>query len=51
MESPNLVKVVAAFVAGVVIALGSARIYVRVSEMVHPQPVALEPAPVDAGNE
>jgi hypothetical protein len=41
VEPPNLVKVVAAFVAGVVIALGSALIYTRVSEMIHPEPVAL----------
>jgi len=40
VEPPNLVRVVAAFVAGVVIALGSALIYVRVSEVVHPQPMA-----------
>lgn len=37
MEPSHLVKVVAAFVAGVVVALGSALIYVRVSDMVHPQ--------------
>jgi hypothetical protein len=48
VESPNLVKVVAAFVAGVVIALGSALIYVRASEMMHPEPIVLAQAPADA---
>src|SRR5581483_6746167 len=37
----SLVKVVAAFVAGLVVALGSALIYVRVNEMMHP-PAAVE---------
>lgn len=40
MEPSNLIKVVAAFVAGVVVALGSALIYVRVSDLVHPHPVS-----------
>ncbi len=48
MESPNLVRVVAAFVAGVVIALGSALIYVRASELMHPEPIVLAQAPADA---
>jgi hypothetical protein len=39
VEPSNLVKVVAAFVGGVVVALGSALIYVRVSDMVHTRPV------------
>lgn len=37
----SLIKVVAAFVAGLVVALGSALIYVRVTEMMHP-PAAVE---------
>ena len=41
MESSNIVKVVAAFVAGIVVALGSALIYVRVSDMRHAVPVSL----------
>ncbi|MBV9302670.1 MAG: hypothetical protein JOY62_04775 [Acidobacteriaceae bacterium] len=40
MESYNLVKVVAAFLAGVVITLGGVLMYVRTNEMVHPQRVA-----------
>lgn len=40
MESSNIVKVVAAFVAGIVVALGSALIYVRVSDMRHPLPIS-----------
>jgi hypothetical protein len=40
MDSSNLIKVVAAFVAGIVIALGGTLIYVRTNEMVHPQIVA-----------
>lgn len=40
MDSSNLIKVVAAFVAGIVIALGGTLIYVRTNEMVHPQLVA-----------
>ncbi|MFL6351346.1 MAG: hypothetical protein ACJ74Z_05795 [Bryobacteraceae bacterium] len=40
MDSSNLIKVVAAFIAGIVIALGGTLIYVRTSEMIHPQPVA-----------
>jgi hypothetical protein len=43
MESPHLIKVFAAFVAGVVVALGSALIYVRLSDM-HPQPAAQQTA-------
>jgi hypothetical protein len=35
----NFLKVIAAFVAGVVVALGGALIYVRASEMLHPPPV------------
>ncbi len=35
-----MIKVVGAFVAGVVVALGSALIYVRVSDLVHPHPVS-----------
>src|SRR5579875_2736383 len=38
MAQASLVKVVAAFVAGLVIALGSALIYVRVSELMGPEP-------------
>ncbi len=45
MEPSNLVKVLGAFVAGVVVALGSALIYVRVSDMVHPQPAAQDVLP------
>ncbi len=41
VESTNLVKIVAAFVTGVVIALGSALIYLRTSEMAHAEPIAL----------
>src|SRR5689334_20991776 len=40
VDSARLVKVVAAFVSGVVVALGSALIYVRVSDIVHPTPSA-----------
>jgi hypothetical protein len=40
VDSSNLIKVVAAFIAGIVIALGGTLIYVRTSEMIHPQPVA-----------
>lgn len=35
METSNLIKVAAAFVGGVVVALGSALIYVRATEMMH----------------
>ncbi len=38
MELSSLIKVIAAFIAGVVVALGSALIYVRVNESVHLQP-------------
>lgn len=60
MESSSLIKVVAAFVAGVVVALGSALIYTRVSDMGHAQPVtqttvaSSDPLPVqlpDAGQD
>ncbi len=37
MESSNLIKVVAAFLAGIVIALASVLIYQRTNEMIHPQ--------------
>lgn len=47
MQSPNLVKVVGAFVAGVVIALGSALIYIQVNEMDHPEPVVIEQPPAE----
>lgn len=40
MDSTSVVKVVAAFVAGLVVALGSALIYVRVSDIQHQQPSA-----------
>jgi hypothetical protein len=40
VDSSNLIKVVAAFVAGIVIALGGTLIYVRTNEMIHPQLVA-----------
>ncbi len=54
-----MIRVVAAFVAGVVVALGSALIYVRVSDMVHPpvaqtSVVSQEPPPTqlpDAGQD
>ncbi len=39
MEPASLIKVVGAFVAGVVVALGSALIYVRVSDVGRPVPV------------
>jgi len=44
----NLLKVIAAFVAGVVVALGGALIYVRASEMLHPPPVV---QPVSANDQ
>ena len=40
MQPSNLLKVLAAFAAGIVVALGSALVYVRVSENVHSQPVS-----------
>jgi hypothetical protein len=40
VDPAHLIKVVAVFVSGVVIALGSALIYVRVSDMVHQAPAA-----------
>ncbi|MGI8962775.1 MAG: hypothetical protein ACR2IV_24060 [Bryobacteraceae bacterium] len=46
MDSSNLIKVVAAFVAGIVIALGGTLIYVRTNEMIHPQLVAQTSLPV-----
>jgi hypothetical protein len=39
-EPSNLVKVVAAFVAGVVMALGGALVFVRVGDLMHPLAVA-----------
>ncbi len=39
MDTSNVIKVVAAFVGGLVVALGSALIYVRVADLRHP-PVA-----------
>ena len=36
MESFSIVKVIAAFIAGVVIALGGVLMYVRTNEMIHP---------------
>src|SRR5438270_5677099 len=39
-EPSNLVKVVAAFVAGVVMALGGALVFVRVGDLMHPFAVA-----------
>jgi outer membrane biosynthesis protein TonB len=44
----NLLKVIAAFVAGVVVALGGALVYVRTSEMLHPPPVV---QPVSANDQ
>jgi hypothetical protein len=46
VDSSNLIKVVAAFVAGIVIALGGTLIYVRTSEMIHPQLVGHSSLPV-----
>jgi hypothetical protein len=46
VDSSNLIKVVAAFVAGIVITLGGALIYVRTNEMIHPQLVARTSPPV-----
>jgi hypothetical protein len=46
VDSSNLIKVVAAFVAGIVIALGGTLIYVRMNEMIHPQLVAHTSPPV-----
>ena len=46
MDSSNLIKVVAAFVAGIVIALGGTLIYVRTNEMIHPQLVGHSSLPV-----
>ncbi len=37
MGSSSLIKVVAAFLAGIVITLGGVRIYQRTNEMIHPQ--------------
>jgi hypothetical protein len=58
VESSSIVKVVAAFVAGVVVALGSALIYVRASDMRHTplvsQTAVTVPAPTelpDAGGD
>ena len=44
----NLLKVIAAFVAGVVVALGGALIYVRANEMLHPPPIV---RPVSANDQ
>jgi hypothetical protein len=46
VDSSNLIKVIAAFVAGIVIALGGTLIYVRTNEMIHPQLVARTSPPV-----
>lgn len=46
MELSKVIKVVAAFVGGVVVALGSALIYVRVNEMAHPEPAVATQASV-----
>jgi hypothetical protein len=46
VDSSNLIKVIAAFVAGIVIALGGTLIYVRTNEMIHPQVVARTSTPV-----
>ncbi len=40
MNIPYISKVIAAFLTGVVLALGGALMYVRVSEAAHPQPVS-----------
>jgi len=50
----NLIKVVAAFVAGVVVALGSALIFVRVSDTNRTQPTMIQAGPAqlpDAGSD
>lgn len=44
MDSSNRIKIVAAFVAGIVIAFGGALIYVKTNQMIHPQ-VAAQTAP------
>jgi len=44
----NLLKIIAAFVAGLVVALGGALIYVRANEMLHPPPVV---QPVSANDQ
>jgi hypothetical protein len=49
VESSNIVKVVAAFVAGVVVALGSALIYVRVSDTPHVIPASQVAGTASAG--
>lgn len=51
MESSSIVKVVAAFVAGVVVALGSALIYVRASDMRHTPPLSQTAVTVPAPTE
>lgn len=51
MDSSNLIKTVAVFVAGVVIALGGVLIYVRSNEMVHPKLAAQTAAPVREASE
>lgn len=45
MNSSNPIKIIAAFVAGIVIALGGALIYVRANQTSHPQVVAQTAAP------
>lgn len=44
----NLLKILAAFAAGVVVALGGALVYVRTTEMLHPPPVV---RPVSANDQ
>ena len=51
MDSSNLIKIIAAFVAGIVIALGGTLIYVRTNQMVHPQLVAQTSPPVRDASE
>jgi hypothetical protein len=43
----NVLKILAAFAAGVVVALGGALIYVHASEMLHPPPVVRTASPND----
>lgn len=40
MDSSNFVKIAAAFAGGIVVALGGALMYLRMSDVQHPQPVA-----------
>lgn len=46
MDSSNLIKIIGAFVAGVVVTLGGALIYVKSAEMMHSQQAAENPAAV-----